>query len=91
MFCVLPATFKPVAGCEKLLQKVGTGSTQHRFSTRSGAILPKKVPRFCCPFYRSFKGLFEVSMPNDRNARVHESRDGQTLVSGVYVPDTALA
>ena len=51
----------------------------------------KKVPRCCCPFYRSFEGLFEVSMPNDRNARVHESRDGQTLVSGVYVPDTALA
>ena len=30
-------------------------------------------------------------MPNERNARVHESRDDQTLVSGVYVPDTALA
>ena len=27
MFCVLPATFKPVAGYEKLLQKVGSGST----------------------------------------------------------------
>ena len=27
MFCVLPATFKPVAGCEKLLQKVQSGST----------------------------------------------------------------
>ena len=51
----------------------------------------KKVPRCCCPFYRSFEGLFEVSMPNDRNARVHESRDDQTLVSGVYVLDTALA
>ena len=51
----------------------------------------KKVPCSCCPFYRSFEGLFEVSMPKDRNARVHESRDDQTLVSGVYVLDTALA
>ena len=30
-------------------------------------------------------------MPKDRNARVHESRDDQTLVSGVYVLDAALA
>ena len=54
MFCVLPATFKPVASCEKLLQKEGSSST-----------FCNKICT-CCTFYRPKANLFCSKLRDSR-------------------------
>ena len=54
MFCVLPATFKPVASCEKLLQKEGSSST-----------FCNKICT-CCTFYRPKANFFCSKLRDSR-------------------------